>query len=62
LPSPYDLTGDKRWASDGQLHREYGLEFEDAADKGPWTDAVAEVVPDIHHLKKQIKPITVYGF
>ena len=37
------MTGDERWASDGELYREYDLELEDADDSGSRSGSVVEV-------------------
>ena len=47
LPTPFDLTGDERWASDGELYREYDLELDHAVDLGGWSDDLVEVAPGI---------------
>jgi hypothetical protein len=35
LPTPYQLTGDKRWDRDGDLYKQYDLEFDGIALKLP---------------------------
>jgi hypothetical protein len=43
LPTPYDLTGDERWSTGGELFKEYDLELDDADDQRSWNDVVLKM-------------------
>lgn len=49
LPSPYDLTGDKRWSPDGELFRNCDLQIDDGADQKYFDDTIDEVSLDIEN-------------
>jgi hypothetical protein len=49
LPSPYDLTGDDRWNTNGELYREYDLELDDGNDQNYFSDTIDGVSLDIQN-------------
>jgi hypothetical protein len=49
LPSPYDLTGDDRWDTNGELYREYDLDLDDGDDEKYFDDTIDGVSLDIQN-------------
>jgi len=58
LPTPYQLTGDKRWDNDGEFYKQYDLEFdEDNAESAVFNDGnllsqEPEALSDLFDLAK----------